>query len=189
MAEHSSTMAETASTLSTVMSQLRAVDAKLDADSISALQVADLKTANLALQPVWELSESLQARKPVELDEAVVYLRDGKLCELLLSLLRRLPWLELQQSAAVMREGLFLLSFTLSSLSVFLRAATYVCSSQQASAYAEMSKRCLSQACAHPALPRPGNIGAYECFKLAAVPVIAQHWHFPMLQVQSSAGL
>ena len=91
----------------------------------------------------------------MKLDEALVYVRDTRLCELLLSLLRRLPWAELQQeSAAVMRDGLFLLSFTLSTLAIFLRAAAHVRSSQQASAYAEMSKRCPSQdrACTQPSL-------------------------------------
>ena len=70
-----------------MLSQIQAEDARLGADCRSKLH--GFTTMHAALQPVFALSDSLLERVPVQLDEAMLYLRDSKLCELLLSLLRR----------------------------------------------------------------------------------------------------
>ena len=142
MAEQDSTNASTARKLNTTLSHIKAVNARLDADCTSMLCVTDLRTANLSLQPVFELSDSLVSRQSVELDEAMVYLREARLCELLLSLLRRWPWAQMQQERAVPHKDLALLPKLLSSLCAFLCVAGGVRSRQQAAAYAEMRRRC-----------------------------------------------
>ena len=145
MAKRNSTGAKTARKIREALSQIRAMSVKLGADCASTLLGSDLSTANHALLPLFELSDSLVLRESVELDEALAYPCDAELCELLLNLLRRCPWAEMRREHAVMQEGLELLPKVLNSLHVFLHAAAHVCSNQQASAYAEMSKRCLSQ--------------------------------------------
>ena len=146
MAKESSTAAILARTINDIMSKIRAVSDRLGADCASTLRGKDLKTARVALLPVFKLSESLVARAPVELHEALVYLCKGKLCDLLVSLLRRWPWAEMRLAHASLNEGLDLLTDVLGSLYVFLSAAGNVRSSQQASAYDKMSKRCPSEA-------------------------------------------
>ena len=141
-------LAETARTTESMLLKIKAGHSRLDADSTSKLRGNELKAANHALQPVFALGESLveQVRRDrVQLDEAMLFLRDAKLCELLLSLLRRWPWAEMRQHA-LMQQGLALLPRVLAALFSFLSAATHVHGSKQESAYKEMSKRCLSQA-------------------------------------------
>ena len=176
MPNQSSTAAETTRKIDEALSKVRGVSNKLGADCASTLRGKDLRTANIALQPVFELNNSLMAREPVELQEALVYLCDGKLCELLLSLLRRWPWAAMRRERAVMAEGLDLLVDVLDSLCNFLNAAANASSSQQASAYDQMSRRCLSEACLR-ALGCAGEAAwenTHEYFKLAALPVPAQ---------------
>lgn len=98
-----------------------------------------------SLQPAFDLSNGLTERRALKLDEALVYVRDTRLCELLLSLLRRLPWSEVH-SDAESRQGLALLPGLLGTLGTFFQATARVRSSQQAAAHAELSKWCRSQA-------------------------------------------
>ena len=72
----------------------------------------------------------------------MVYMRDSKLCDLLLSLLRRLPWAAMQQEHAAMQDGLALLPKLLCYLWSLVRAAARVSSSQEAAAYTELNNRC-----------------------------------------------
>ena len=142
--------AETSRTITATVAQYKAVSANLGVDSASMLRGHNLRMADLALQPVFELSNSLLERAPVQLDEALLYLRDEKLCGLLLSLLRRWPWADMRHANprvqhAVAQQGLALLPKVLGSLAAFLSAAAHVRDSQQASAYKEMSIRCLSR--------------------------------------------
>ena len=139
MAEQGCASADAASS---IVSKIKAANARLDADSTSKLRMFDLRTASI-LQPIFELSDSLESRTSIELDEAMVYLREARLCELLLSLLRRWPWAELQQDRAAIHKDLALLPKLLRSLSAFLRVAALVRSSEQAEAYAETCKRCM----------------------------------------------
>lgn len=129
--------ANAARALDIILSRVKATNARLDADSTSALTVSDIDTSRLVLQPAFDLSDSLASCKSVELEEALVYLSEAKLCELLLSLLRRWPWAEMAH------KHLTLLPRLLCALRAFLCVAAHVPSSQQAEAYAEMRKRCL----------------------------------------------
>ena len=134
-----------------ILSQITAYNNRLGAACNSTLGAAELRRALPVLQPVFELGDSLEERKleSVELEEALVYLRDTALCELLLSLLRRLPWAEIWQEHAILQEDLgLLLPKLLRALWSFLCASVHVRGSQQASAFAEMNKRCLPR-------PRP----------------------------------
>ena len=111
--------------------------------------VDDLKGANPLLQPVFHLADTLMPTnecQSVKMAEAMVLLRDAGLCELLLSLLRRLPWAQMEHECAEIEHGLALLPNLLQALCKYLGAATSVRSSQQAAACAEMSNRCASQA-------------------------------------------
>ena len=142
MAEQSSFNAETALAPLAIVPQMKAVDAIFDADCTSTLYISNLKAAHTMLQRLSMLSGSLIRRKPIKLDEALFYIREMRLCELLLSLLRRWPWAEMRQNRAVLHVGLTPLRKVLSSLYVFLCAAERVRSSQRAAAYTEMTKRC-----------------------------------------------
>ena len=123
----------------TMLSTVKAANARLDADCGSTLSWSDLGGAEILMLPVFDLRDRLLTRKLLKLDEAMVYLRGTRLCELLLSLLRRWPWAEL---LAPMHKDLMLLVRVLRSLSAFLGVAACVRSSQQVEAYAETSKRC-----------------------------------------------
>lgn len=125
------------------MSQIETINAKLDADCTSTLCVTDLRPAQNVLQRLGKLSGSLERRKLIKLDEAMLYMREMRLCELLLSLLRRWPWAEMRQERAAAHVGLVLLPDVLSSWYVFLCVAVRVRSSEHAAAYTEMNKRCL----------------------------------------------
>ena len=139
-------LAERARTIELMLSQIQAADARLGADCTSKLRGNGFTTANAALQPVFALSDSLQLeRVPVQLDEAMLYLRTSKLCELLLSLLRRWPWAEMRKDHALLQQGLAVLPRVLAALFAFLNAAAHVHGSHQESAFKEMKKRCLSQ--------------------------------------------
>lgn len=138
MSKQSST---TARALKSLMSHIAAGNPRLGADCTSTLQVADLRTANAALQPVFDASAKLLERKSLNLDELLVYLRDAKLCEMLLSLLGRLPWAEMHQEDAAMQDGLALLPQLLHSLGNLACAGVRVRSSQEAALYAELNKR------------------------------------------------
>ena len=128
--------------INSTMSQLKAASARLDADCASTLCLSDLKSARIILQPVFRLGDSLfEGRESMELDEAMVYLRETRICELLLSLLRRWPWAACSKLCG---PGLALLPEVLSCVQAFLGVASCVRSSQQAAAIAEMSDRCLS---------------------------------------------
>ena len=169
MAEQPTVDAKTAHTITnTALSQLKAVTARLDADCTISLCVSDLDAARTILQPVFELGESLLSRQSMKLNEAKVYLRETRLCELLLSLLRRWPWAALQRQRAEVPAGLALVPKVLCSLYAFLDLASRVrsSSSQQAAAHAEMSKRCLSlNVCATRGLLEGcpvGSLGTYE---------------------------
>ena len=130
--------------IKSALSRVKAANARLDAKCTSTLRASDLASACRALEPVRQLSDSLKNRKSMELDEAMVYLSDARLCELLMSLLRRMPWTQMRQESEVMVAGLALLSELLFSLFAFLHAATCVRSSQKGAAYTEMRQRCLS---------------------------------------------
>ena len=144
MAEQSSTISRTACLLNCTLSQMSLASASLDADSTSTLQETDIQTANWAMQLAFEVSKGLLKLESVQLDEALSYLREEWCCKLLLGLLRRLPWAEMQQDRELVHEGLVLVPKVLGSLYHMLQLATCVHSSEQAAAYAEMSKRCLS---------------------------------------------
>ena len=146
MVEQSSTNVNAARALNAILSRIKAVYARLDAESSSALTVCDLGRAGLVLQPVFSLSDSLASRSSVELEEALVYLSEAKLCELLLGLLRRWPWAEMAHKDFI--QNLALLPRLLCALRAFLCVAAHVPSSQQAEAYAEIRKRCLPHSAA-----------------------------------------
>ena len=103
-----------------------------------------------------------------------MFLRDLGCCELLLSLLRRIPWAGNKRERAMILE---LAPLLLRSLVPFLCVAKRVRSSQQKAAYAEMSKRCnLSSAPAQTWLCLPfAQSEAPELFKLSALSMPAQH--------------
>ena len=128
--------------INSMLSCMKAANARYDAECASKLSISDLGAAGLLLQPIFELYGSFVHRKLVELDEALVYLRDTALCDLLLSLLRRWPWAEMKQGLLPVTH-LVLLPGLLSSLHAFLHIALRVDRSKHAAAYAEMSKRCL----------------------------------------------
>ena len=81
--------AEAARAVKSVLLNIKAASSRLDATCTSSLRVSDLKAAGLALQPVFALGDSLVHSKSVDLDEATFYSHEARLCELLLSLLRR----------------------------------------------------------------------------------------------------
>ena len=143
--------ASTLQALSSIVSQLKAVNVKLDADC--TLRISDLRPAEALLQHVCQLSGSLKQHTSVTLDEALASMRELRLCELLLSLLRRWPWAETRQEnkRAQSQFGLMLLPEVLSSLCALLCVASRVRSSQRAAAYAEMNIRYL---CARVLVPR-----------------------------------
>lgn len=99
MAEQSSSIAEAACLINSVLSNTKAVNPRLDADCTSSLCVSDLKTAWIMLRPLFVFSDRLIMRQSVRLDEAMVYLHKARSCELLLSLLRRWPWAEMRQDS------------------------------------------------------------------------------------------
>ena len=138
-----------ARTVTAILSRLKAASAQLDADLTSTLPAAELSSVYGLLQHVYDLSNSVNNRRAVKVDEALVYLRDTRLCEVLLSLLRRWPWSEMH-SDAMSGLGLALLPGLLGTLASFLEATARVRSSQQAAAHAELSKWCRSQARALP---------------------------------------
>ena len=171
LAERSSTSAKLKQELNSLLLQVTAVSARLGAECTSTLSADDLTAAKDALQPIFDASNSLLFQESVEPDEALVYLRDTRLCELLLSLIRRLPWAAMRQNTAVEHfRGLWLLARMVHSMFIFLHAGERVRSSQRTAAYAEMSKRCLS-ADAHQAPVCMGSCqsgAAHEMFLLAA---------------------
>ena len=145
MAEHGSTSGSTAR-INSILSQLKAGNAALDPRSTSVLYSAELPAVCEALLPVFELGNNLSGAK-LELDDALVYLRETRLCELLLSLFKRWPWYEKRLNinrAASSHKDLTLLPKLLCCLSAFLRVAARVRRSKRAAAYAETSKRCLA---------------------------------------------
>ena len=76
MAEQTIIDAKTAhNTINSVLSQLKVVTSRLDADCTSTLSVSDLEPARTILQPVFECGESFLSRKSSKLDEGIVYLR------------------------------------------------------------------------------------------------------------------
>ena len=92
--------------------RIAAANAKLSAMCKSTLGGDDLKQANLLLQPVSNLGSTLlptNERQSVKMAEAMVLLRDAGLCELLLSLLRRLPWAQMEHESAEREHGLAIL--------------------------------------------------------------------------------
>ena len=142
-------MAEPANTLqalSSIVSQIKAVNVKLDADCTSTLCISDLRPAQAILHRVCQLSGSLKKLESVTLDEAMASMRELRLCELLMSLLRRWPWAETRRKnkAAASHVGITLLPNVLSSLCALLCGASCVRGSQRAAAYAEMHTRCSS---------------------------------------------
>lgn len=124
--------------INSMLSHIKAANARLDAECASKLSEVDLGSAGLILQPVFELCGSFASRKLVELDEALVYLRKAGLCDLLVSLLRRWPWAEnLPVTHLTLLPGL------VSTLYAFLHVAIRVDRSKGAAAYSEMCKRCM----------------------------------------------
>ena len=148
MAQQSSTAASTAhALLSSALLRIEAVSTKLDIACTRVLQESEIKTATLELLPIFdELSDSLRHREFVGLDEALIYLHDARLCDVLLRLLRRLPWAEMRQHRGTMYLALTLLLRLLSSLLCIVRLAQKVSRNHQATAYAEMSRRCVAYA-------------------------------------------
>ena len=127
--------------------RITAANANLSAMSTSTLGGDDMEGADFLLQPVFKLANTLlptSKRQTLKVAEAMVLLRDAGLCELLLSLLRRLPWAQMQHESAEREHGLALLPKLLRGLCDYLDVATYVQSSQRAAACAEMSNRCVS---------------------------------------------
>ena len=145
MAEQGSTSGSTAR-INSILSRIKARNATLDPDCSSVLYCAEIAAVCDTLLPVFELGNSLAGRK-LKLDEAMMYLRETRLCELLLSLIKRWPWYETQLNrnrGASTHTNLTLLPELLCCLSAFLRVAARVSRSKRAAAYAETSKRCLS---------------------------------------------
>ena len=138
-----------ARTVIAILSRIKAANPQLDADLTSTLPAVELWSVYNSLQPVFDLSNGLMERRALKLDEALVYVRDTRLCELLLSLLRRLSWSEVH-SDAESRQGLALLPGLLGTLGTLFQATARLRSSQQAAAHAELSKWCRSQARALP---------------------------------------
>ena len=124
-------------TISSMLSHIKAANARFDAECASKLSLSDLGVAEIALQPAFELSKSLAKRKSLEPDEALVHLREAGLCDLLLSLLRRWPYKE-----SLLVTHLALLPGLLSALHAFLHVAERVDRSKRAAVYAAMCKRC-----------------------------------------------
>ena len=124
-----------------MLNQIAADNSMLAANCTSMLEGCDLRAADLALLPVFDLGNSIAERdnEPAQLAQTVLYLRDPRLCKLLLSLLRRLPW----SDGAMLQDGLALLSNLLCALGTFLCAE--IRPEQLGDAYAEISKRWVSQ--------------------------------------------
>ena len=120
MAEQGSTSGSTAR-VNSLLSLIQAANAILDPGCTSVLQGSEVGAVYDALQPVFELCGTLASRK-VKLDEAMDYMRETRLCELLLSLIERWPWAEMRvKSGASTSKYLLLLLRLLCSLSM-LRA-------------------------------------------------------------------
>ena len=164
-----------ARTVAAILSRIKGANAQLDADLTSTLPAVELWSVYKLLQPVFDLSNGLMDRRALKLDEALVYVRDTRLCELLLSLLRRLPWSDMH-SDANSRQGLALLPGLLGSLGTLFEATARMRSSQQAAACAELSKWCQPRGRAPPPCCADCScqVEACEC-TLAALPVPAQH--------------
>ena len=126
-----------------IFTAMSVVNERLDVGCTSMLRGSDLRIADSALRPLSGICQSILSREQVSLEEALVLICDTRLCELLLSLVTRLPWAEMQQESAVSQQGLALLRKLLSLLCAFLHVKTRVRSSQQAAVYEEMGKRCL----------------------------------------------
>lgn len=176
--------------------RITAANANLSAMCTSTLGGDDLEGANPLLQPVFHLGNTLLPTnecRSVKMAEAMVLLRDAGLCELLLSLLRRLPWAQMQHESAEREHGLALLPNLLQALCNYLGAATYVRSSQQAAACAEMSNRCVSQArlCAVGCAANLPSLKAQEHTTLSALSdlAFAKVPFLDVLQIQSPAGV
>ena len=142
-----------ARSINAALSRLTAANPRLDAGCTSTLLVSDLfaagfgepglRDAETLLEPIFDISARLTERKPVVLGEALVYLRGTRLCETLLSLLRRWPWADMRQERTARNKGLEQLPGVLESLFTFLHLPERVPGSDKAAAYAEASKRCL----------------------------------------------
>ena len=145
MAELRITSPQLVQALNDVLTQIKAASPRLDAGCTSALRDSDLKAAYRVVQPLLDIALKLQKSKSLKLDEALVFVNVG-FCELLLSLLRRMPWAEMMRRSETLQNGINLVPFLLRCLRPFLCVALCVRSSQQTAAYAELSKRCLSQA-------------------------------------------
>ena len=174
MAQQGSTSGSTAR-INSILTQLKAGNAALDYRSTSVLYCAELPAVCEALLPVFELGNLSGAK--FELDEAMVYLRETRLCELLLSLIKRWPWYETRLNinrGASTRSDLTLLPKLLCALSAFLRVAARVRRSKRAAAYAETSKRCLS-------CWEPGSQSDHRGCSAVTL--------FLRLQIQGAAGL
>ena len=146
LAEQSSSSAKLKQEVESLLLRITAEYARLDPECASTLVATDLGGALRALRPVYDLGESILQRSSMELDEALVCLRDTRLCELLLSVVRRLPWARMRREPALLQNGLKLLPEVLRALAASVRVVSAVPSGQRAAAYAEMSRRCPSQA-------------------------------------------
>ena len=146
MAKQSTAGAKAAKAVKAVLSRVAAKNPKLDAECTTALHCSEISDVYHALQPAFELGDSLTHRKALKLDEALVYASNTRLCELLLSVIRRLPWAEMRRVHALAQQGLAVLPSLLSTVGTFLSTMACVRSSQQAAALAELSKRCWPQA-------------------------------------------
>ena len=128
-----------------LLSRLTEDNPRLGADCTSTLQEPDLRPAELMIQPICELV-TCTIGGPQQLDAALEYMRSARLCELLLSLLRRLPWAQMQHERAVTHKGLALQSKLLACFAMWTRLHAQVCSSRQAAVYAQLGRRWLPQA-------------------------------------------
>lgn len=135
------------SALNSILLKIESVSAELDIGCTRMLQESDFIKASSLMFVFDEISDSLQLRtlESVSLEEALIHLRDARLCEVLLSLLRRLPWADMSQNRGVLCLGLTLLPRLLCSLFCVLHVAKKVSRNHQAAAYAEMSRRCVPQ--------------------------------------------
>ena len=147
-----STVSESIAHMSNLLlSRLTKDNPRLCADCTSTLQESDLRPAKLLVQPIFELV-TCTIGGPLQADAALEYMRSARLCELLLSLLRRLPWAQMQHEGALTHKGLALQSEVLACLAMWTHLPAQVSSSREAAVYADLSRRCLPQAPARTCL-------------------------------------
>ena len=135
------------SALNSILLKIESASAELDISCTRMLQECDLIRTSSLMFVFDQISDSLEHRTldSVSLEEALIYLRDARLCEVLLGLLRRWPWADMSQNRGIMFMALTLLPRLLCSLFCVLHVAKKVSRNHQQAAYAELSRRCVPQ--------------------------------------------